>query len=49
MDDLLRDELLPRAEHDQEARRAADVAPEVMVRVDAENLAWLKQACVRGA
>ena len=43
MDDLLRDELLRREERDQQARRAAEGDPEVMLAVDAENLPWLKQ------
>jgi hypothetical protein len=43
MDDLLRDELLRRAERDQQARRPAEPDPEIMAQADAENLPWLKQ------
>jgi hypothetical protein len=43
MDELLRDELLRRAERDQQARRPAEPDPEAMAQVDAENLPWLKE------
>jgi hypothetical protein len=43
MDELLRDELLRRAERDQQVRRAADIDADAMALVDAENLPWLTQ------
>ena len=42
MDDPLREELLRRAARDQRARRAVDADTAPMLRVDAENLPWLK-------
>jgi hypothetical protein len=40
------DELLRRAERDQEARGDSHPDPEAMARVDAENLPWLRQMIV---